>query len=278
MEQEVAKEIDDSQQPEPVVEPALADNKERVKPAIEKILKCIQCGSQTSLLWRQIELGEICNTCFFEVNKLASSQEPESYEYNTRNGGAGGQNNALSNAESKKVRKSTRSTRFKTNLVNLKMTQGKSRRNIFKKTPFKAPSVTATTTTANSLFYKGTYFQIGDIVSLLDDKDDTYYAQIRGLMQDSFCEKSAVLTWLIPTTSSPDPNEKFDASTYLIGPEEELARKLSCLMFVMHAPSNYYHDKTTPYPPPDIMQEDNQLSRYCGFVWTNMMNEPWLTF
>lgn len=59
--------------------------------------------------------------------------------------------------------------------------------------------------------------QIGDIVSLMDHKEDLYYAQIRGLLIDAYCEKSAIITWLIPTKSSPSPNERFDASTYLIG-------------------------------------------------------------
>lgn len=59
--------------------------------------------------------------------------------------------------------------------------------------------------------------QIGDIVSLADYDDNTYYAQIRGLLVDTYCEKSAFLTWLIPTKSSPPPNKEFDPSTYLIG-------------------------------------------------------------
>jgi len=44
-----------------------------------------------------------------------------------------------------------------------------------------------------------------------------YYAQIRGLLVDQYCDKSAVVTWLLPTSSSPDPEEGFDPSTYIIG-------------------------------------------------------------
>lgn len=65
--------------------------------------------------------------------------------------------------------------------------------------------------------FKGSYLQVGDIVSLLDNQDNVYYAQIRGLLIDNYCEKSAFLTWLIPTQESPDPKEAFDAATYLIG-------------------------------------------------------------
>lgn len=61
------------------------------------------------------------------------------------------------------------------------------------------------------------YMQVGDIVSLIGNNDNTYYAQVRGLLIDTYCEKSAFITWLIPTTSSPSPNERFDPSTYLIG-------------------------------------------------------------
>lgn len=45
----------------------------------------------------------------------------------------------------------------------------------------------------------------------------TYYAQIRGLLTDQYCEKSCVLTWLIPTSKSPNPEEAFDPATYILG-------------------------------------------------------------
>lgn len=52
---------------------------------------------------------------------------------------------------------------------------------------------------------------------MLDENDDVYYAQIRGLLTDQYCEKSAVITWLLPTEESPPPNERFDPATYVIG-------------------------------------------------------------
>lgn len=51
----------------------------------------------------------------------------------------------------------------------------------------------------------------------MDDKRNIYYAQIRGLLVDNYCEKSAYLTWLIPTQASPDPHDGFDPASYLIG-------------------------------------------------------------
>ncbi|XP_055522832.1 GATA zinc finger domain-containing protein 1 [Wyeomyia smithii] len=148
---------------------------------------------------------------------------------------------------------------------------GRSRRFIFKKNPMKAPNITVTTRTVETLFHNNIYYQLGDIVSVIDAKGNTYYAQIHGLQIDSYCEKSAYITWLLPTTSSPPPNEKFDPATYLIGPVEDLPRKLSCMEFVMHAPSNYYLDRHNPYPRPDTWgpentsQEDNS-----NYVWANI--------
>lgn len=60
------------------------------------------------------------------------------------------------------------------------------------------------------------YYQIGDVVSVVDEQDGrTYYAQIRGFIQDQYCEKSAALTWLIPTQAS--PKDCFDPASYIIG-------------------------------------------------------------
>ena len=58
--------------------------------------------------------------------------------------------------------------------------------------------------------------QIGDIVSVMDEDDDgIYFAQIRGFLQDQFCEKSVVITWLVPTLNS--PKDRFDPTTYILG-------------------------------------------------------------
>lgn len=148
---------------------------------------------------------------------------------------------------------------------------GRSRRFIFKKNPMKAPAITVTTRTVETLFHNNIYYQIGDIVSMLDTKDNVYYAQIRGLQIDSYCEKSAYITWLIPTTSSPPSNERFDPATYLIGPEEDLPRKLSCMEFVMHAPSSYYMDRHNPFPKPDTWGPENTTQEdNSNYVWANI--------
>ncbi|EDW72148.2 uncharacterized protein Dwil_GK10294 [Drosophila willistoni] len=144
----------------------------------------------------------------------------------------------------------------------------RNRRALFKRPAQKQPKVQATTRFVKSVFYKGSYMQIGDIVSIVDSQQNVYYAQIRGLLVDAYCEKSAFLTWLIPTQDSPDPKEGFDPATYLIGPDEDLSRKLCYLEFVMHAPSNYYYDRSTPFPLPDVDEYTSQRSG--GYLWTRL--------
>lgn len=54
------------------------------------------------------------------------------------------------------------------------------------------------------------------MIKVTDEEDSKpYFAQIRGFVQDQYCEKSAALTWLIPTQSS--PRDYFDPGTYIVG-------------------------------------------------------------
>jgi hypothetical protein len=57
-------------------------------------------------------------------------------------------------------------------------------------------------------------YQIGDIVSIEDLEGDIYFAQIRGFLQDEFAQRSAVITWLIPTIAEPT---HFDPVLFLPG-------------------------------------------------------------
>ncbi len=56
---------------------------------------------------------------------------------------------------------------------------------------------------------------MGDVVSVLDEDGGVYYAQLRGFLQDQYMNKSAVITWLLPTTDSPP--EGFDPGTFILG-------------------------------------------------------------
>lgn len=76
---------------------------------------------------------------------------------------------------------------------------------------------------------QGVYYQTGDVIQVIDEDDGKpYYAQIRGFVQDQYCEKSAALTWLIPTQAS--PKDQFDPSTYILGEH----RKTGRLLFLRH--------------------------------------------
>lgn len=263
-------------------------------------LKCAQCNCTETLLWKSIGVKQqLCNNCY-EENKNHTKQEGETHRKtddrrtklrkSTRSTRYGKNSSGTANASGPLSSNTNKSSTAKTS--------GRGRRNLCRRPPIKALSIPARTKCVNSLFFKvtqpdhmhqysrfsqttrffsfhilqGSYIQIGDIVSMWNSNYDKFYAQIRGLMIDNFCEKSAFLTWLLPTKNSPPPGERFDASTYVVGPEEDHPRLLSCMEFVMHAPSDYYHDKSTPYPPIDSNPygSPSSSSTAGGFIWTNI--------
>ncbi len=65
-------------------------------------------------------------------------------------------------------------------------------------------------------------YEVGDIVSMLDKDGGTYYAIIRGFLQDQYAEKYAVLMWLLPVY--PDPTH-FDPTAFILG----MLPQLKCL-------------------------------------------------
>ena len=105
--------------------------------------------------------------------------------------------------------------------------KGKGRRTIFKKKPVRSLKATAKATpvTSQRIYHEGQYFNVGDIVSVVNiDDDDIYYAQLRGFLTDQYSDKYGVISWLLPTVDSPPPNEGFHPATYILGPDEELPR------------------------------------------------------
>jgi len=97
---------------------------------------------------------------------------------------------------------------------------------------------------------------------MVDVEGGTYYAQIRGFLQDQYCEKSAAITWLLPTQAS--PKDHFNPSTYILGPEEDNPRKLNCMTFICNCPSDYFNVKDYPCPP--ITEPTNEV----GICWTSL--------
>uniref|UniRef100_UPI00358F1495 GATA zinc finger domain-containing protein 1-like n=1 Tax=Myxine glutinosa TaxID=7769 RepID=UPI00358F1495 len=208
---------------------------------------CSCCHTGSSAMWRRSIQGDVvCNSCAIAP------------------GSSGGHGKSVSNTifqnlsfcrqgKPEALRRSARlrNTKARTQpAANRKLSsRGKGRRHIFKlKNPLKAPEAVATVVTSDSIWYQGIYYQVGDVVSVLDEEGELYFAQIKGFMQDQYCEKSAVITWLLPTTGS--PKGKFDPSTYILGPEEELPRRMEFFEFVSHAPSEYFHSRCSPYPTP----------------------------
>lgn len=114
--------------------------------------------------------------------------------------------------------------------------------------------------------FEGLVYRAGDIVSVVDEQDGcTYFGQLRGFLQDEHCEKSAALTWLVPATERAYADGVFRPAEFLLGPEEELPRRLSAMEFVCHAPSDYYKLTASPYP---LLEPG--VNRQTGFVWSRL--------
>ena len=115
------------------------------------------------------------------------------------------------------------------------------RTQVFKKNtppPSKSELLTATICTTEYVFHRGFYMQVGDIVALFDEEehDQVYFAQIRAFMIDQFGQKSAVLTWLVPTEPEAVKHmrtaQDFRVDLFVPGPAEEFPRPLECMEFV----------------------------------------------
>ncbi|KAM5187887.1 GATA zinc finger domain-containing protein 1 [Callospermophilus lateralis] len=254
---------------------------------------CSGCKTTSSSMWKKGPQGEIlCHHCtgrggaggggagsgaaggtggsgggsFGTATFASTSAAPPQ----SNGGGGGGGKQSKQEIHRRSAR--LRNTKYKSAPAAEKKvsTKGKGRRHIFKlKNPIKAPESVSTIITAESIFHKGVYYQIGDVVSVIDEQDGKpYYAQIRGFIQDQYCEKSAALTWLIPTLSS--PRDQFDPASYIIGPEEDLPRKMEYLEFVCHAPSEYFKSRSSPFPTVPTRPEK-------GYIWTHVGPTPAIT-
>jgi len=194
-----------------------------------------------------------------ELDSIASgSGTGSTLTTRSRRRGGTGPNNATT-TKGKKGGRVSKTNAASSNAVNSN-SKGKSRRIIFKKSATRAPAAVAKAVTSDRVYYHGQYFTKGDIVSVEDiDDGSVYYAQLRGFLTDQYCEKSGVITWLLPTVNSPPAEESFDASTYVIGPEEELPRKLEYFTFVMHAPDDYFYYRKAPYPTVSIQTDQEYV-------------------
>ncbi|XP_056154772.1 GATA zinc finger domain-containing protein 1 isoform X2 [Lampris incognitus] len=205
---------------------------------------CSICKTNSSSMWKKGSQGEIlCNNCTGKSSSGGASG-PSVSSSTTQNNGGGKQSKQEIHRRSARLR----STKYKAPASEKKVsTKGKGRRHIFK-------------------LKNGVYYQIGDVIKVMDEEDGKpYYAQIRGFVQDQYCEKSAALTWLLPTQAS--PKDQFDPGTYIVGPEEDLPRKMEYLEFVCHAPSEYFKSRSSPFPTIPIRPEK-------GYIWTHIGPTP----
>ncbi|CAG5129591.1 unnamed protein product [Candidula unifasciata] len=240
---------------------------------------CSSCKITSSPIWRKSCRGEVlCNSCGLkQVNgtSLASppAPKPEPATSVKSNGGlksssstvtttAASSNGAPVLRKSARIKPTKKSAQASSKTLSAK---GKGRRVIFKKNqPVKAPTSVATVVTGESVFHKVCLISTirpGDVVSLVDHEGGLYYAQLRGFLSDQYNEKSAVITWLLPTVHS--PHNKFDPSTYILGPEEDLPRKMDYMEFVCHAPSDYFRAHDAPY------KTVNPEPKLC-YIWTSI--------
>lgn len=234
---------------------------------------CVDCGADCSAIWTRVSTQLLlCHTCATIRDTSTSTTSSSNHHHQQQHQGVENRvevEEGLVEVEGsmRRLRRCVRNQRRQpVSAVNPASARGRGRRTILKKTPIKCPDAVATTITTEFLFHKGVYYQIGDIVSLLSLQRRVYYAQIRGLLQDQYMEKSAVITWLIPTTSSPPPERTFDPATYVIGPDEDLPRRLDCMQFVCRAPSDYFKLRNAPYPT----AAPHLSARGARFVYTRL--------
>ena len=98
----------------------------------------------------------------------------------------------------------------------------------------------------------------------MDHDGSLYYAQLRGFLTDQYCEKSACITWLLPTQESPEDGS-FDADTFILGPEEDIPRKLEYMEFVQHAPLDYFKRNVT-----STSNENDMDPKTGGYIYCRM--------
>ncbi|XP_039278910.1 trichohyalin [Nilaparvata lugens] len=113
---------------------------------------------------------------------------------------------------------------------------------------YKAPDPVLVPIDSEYVLCNNTRFRRGDIVSL-KLQGQTVYAQLRGFLKDQYCNKSTVITWLMPTARSRPANEGFEPSTYQIGFEEDSPRPLTDFRFEMRAPNKFYLLIDHAHPP-----------------------------
>uniref|UniRef100_H2XZF3 GATA zinc finger domain-containing protein 1 n=1 Tax=Ciona intestinalis TaxID=7719 RepID=H2XZF3_CIOIN len=187
---------------------------------------CKHCSAEETPIWRREGNEFICQTCFVKqgINKREKTGETSNGNGSKKSNGKG------KNSRSKIARNKT-------------VSKGKGRRSIFKNKFFSkrlTPTLSGTSVVTDSVFYKGQYYQTGDIVSVIDEDDCLpYYAQCNGFLTDEYSEKYTSFTWLIPSKKL-DQDRSFDPKNFYFGPSDDTLHLMDAVEFVCHAPTDYF--------------------------------------
>ncbi|KPI91931.1 PREDICTED: GATA zinc finger domain-containing protein 1-like [Papilio xuthus] len=110
---------------------------------------------------------------------------------------------------------------------------------------------------SESVLYQNVHMRRGAIVSMEDGRGQIHFAQIRGFLTRYQDEVSAFVTWLVPTSDSPPPEQGFHASTYVFGSEDDTPCKLEFMKYIMQLPTDYY--KNNEYAHAAAEDDDGDL-------------------
>ncbi|XP_002162602.2 GATA zinc finger domain-containing protein 1 [Hydra vulgaris] len=229
-------------------------------------LQCADCGVNHCTMWRRLnEDNLVCNFCHLKRMKCSNSVH--------------GKNSINKGKELPAVRISSRKNKAKKKFGNgfvslLKNGTSKNRRSLFKQKPSKSVDFCGSIITSNAIYHDGLLYHVGDIVSTYDLEGGIFFAQLRGFLQDSYCEKYCVITWLIPKVSQP---KVFDPMLFLPGLDEDVPRPMDCFNFVCHAPSDLY--KCRILHPPYLKSQANlsnlfEAAVFIGDLSNGLHKEP----
>ena len=132
--------------------------------------------------------------------------------------------------------------------------------------PTRHETIVSSIATSDSVYHRGFYLKIGDIVALFDieDKETVYFAQIRAFLTDQFGQRSAVITWLVPISDQYKRiryAKDFDSSKFVLGPPEEFPRPLECMEFVCRL-EEFNNKKRVDYTNNGSSQYKNDLLQH----------------
>jgi len=101
-------------------------------------------------------------------------------------------------------------------------------------------------TTLRSVRHNNINYEVGDIVSVVDEEDnEEYFAQCISFRVDLYQQKSVCYQWLFPDPATSWQREQgFVPSNFKIGPSDNLFHPIEDIRFVCSAPTNYFIPST----------------------------------